>query len=91
MFSVTRRIQKLNKNEKIHTQSTYSTKKSKQSINRSWHRCCLGNKKLIMRNIELSESDCMFVHYALKQYAMQTEDLDVEDQKGIREIAAKFK
>ncbi len=44
-----------------------------------------------MRNINLSESDCMFVHYALKQYAMQTEDLDSEDQIEIRKIAAKFK
>jgi hypothetical protein len=44
-----------------------------------------------MRNIELNESDCMFVHYALKQYAMQTEDLDSEDQIEIRKIAAKFK
>ncbi len=44
-----------------------------------------------MRNINLSESDCMFVHYALKQYAMQTEDLDKEDQVEIRKIAAKFK
>ncbi len=44
-----------------------------------------------MRNINLSESDCMFVHYALKQYAMQTEDLDNEDQVEIRKIAAKFK
>ena len=44
-----------------------------------------------MRNINLSESDCMFIHYALKQYAMQTEDLDNEDQVEIRKIAAKFK
>ena len=44
-----------------------------------------------MRNINLSESDCIFVHYALKQYAMQTEDLDNEDQVEIRKIAAKFK
>ncbi len=44
-----------------------------------------------MRNIKLTESDCLFIHYALRQYAMQTEDLDNEDQIEIREIAAKFK
>jgi len=44
-----------------------------------------------MRNIKLTDSDCLFIHYALRQYAMQTEDLDNEDQVEIREIAAKFK
>ena len=44
-----------------------------------------------MRNIKLTDSDCLFIHYALRQYAMQTEDLDNEDQIEIREIAAKFK
>lgn len=33
-----------------------------------------------MRSINLSRSNCMFVPYVLKQYAMQTEDLDNEDQ-----------
>ncbi len=44
-----------------------------------------------MRNIKLTDSDCLFIHYALRQYAMQTEDLDNEDQIEIREIANKFK
>ena len=44
-----------------------------------------------MRNIKLTDSDCLFIHYALRQYAMQTGDLDDEDQIEIREIAAKFK
>ena len=44
-----------------------------------------------MRNIKLTDGDCLFIHYALRQYAMQTEDLDNEDQIEIREIAAKFK
>ena len=44
-----------------------------------------------MKNINLSESDCIFIHYALKQYAIQTENLDKDDRKEIYEVANKFK
>ena len=44
-----------------------------------------------MRNIKLTESDCIFIHYALKQYAVQNENLDKEDRQEIYEIANKFK
>lgn len=44
-----------------------------------------------MRTIKLTESDAIFVHYALKAYAMYTENLDEQDKKEIREVAAKFK
>jgi len=44
-----------------------------------------------MRNIELNESDCTFVHYVLRMYANQTANLDENDKQEIREVAAKFK
>ncbi len=44
-----------------------------------------------MRNIELTESDCSFVHYVLRMYATQTANLDYQDKSEIREVAAKFK
>ena len=44
-----------------------------------------------MRNIELTENDCTFVHYVLRMYANQTEGLDYDDKQEIREVAAKFK
>ena len=44
-----------------------------------------------MRKIELSESDCTFVHYALKYYANHTDGLDLEDRYEIYEVANKFK
>ena len=44
-----------------------------------------------MRNIELTESDCIFVHYVLRMYATQTANLDNQDKSEIREGAAKFK
>ncbi len=44
-----------------------------------------------MRNIELTESDCSFVHYVLRMYATQTANLDNQDKSEIREVAAKFK
>jgi hypothetical protein len=44
-----------------------------------------------MRNIELTESDCIFVHYVLRMYANQTAGLDNQDKSEIREVAAKFK
>ena len=44
-----------------------------------------------MRNIELTESDCIFVHYVLRMYATQTANLDNQDKSEIREVAAKFK
>ena len=45
-----------------------------------------------MRNINLSESDCMFIHYALKQYAsLNINNLDKDDKQEIYEVANKFK
>jgi len=45
-----------------------------------------------MRNIELTESDCIFIHYALKQYAsLNINNLDKDDRQEIYEVAAKFK
>lgn len=44
-----------------------------------------------MRNIKLTENDCIFVHYVLRMYAQQTPGLDQEDKDEIREVAAKFK
>ena len=44
-----------------------------------------------MQTIKLTENDCIFVHYVLRQYAQQTPGLDQEDKTQIREVAAKFK
>ena len=44
-----------------------------------------------MRNIKLTENDCIFVHYVLRMYAQQTPGLDQQDKDEIREVAAKFK
>lgn len=44
-----------------------------------------------MRNIELTDSDCTFVHYVLRMYAQQTPGLDQQDRLEIREVATKFK
>ena len=44
-----------------------------------------------MKNIKLTENDCIFVHYVLRMYAQQTAGLDQEDKDEIREVAAKFK
>ncbi len=44
-----------------------------------------------MRNIQLTENDCTFVHYVLRMYASQTSGLDNQDKVEIREVAAKFK
>jgi hypothetical protein len=44
-----------------------------------------------MRNIKLTDGDCTFVHYALKQYANTNDNLDHEDKQGIYEVANKFK
>ncbi len=43
-----------------------------------------------MKKVELTESDCIFVHHVLRMYASKTEGLDDEDKAGIREVAAKF-
>jgi hypothetical protein len=51
----------------------------------------LNTKISNMRNIELTESDCSFVHYVLRMYATQTANLDDQDKSEIREVAAKFK
>ena len=44
-----------------------------------------------MKNIKLTENDCIFVHYVLRMYAQQTPGLNQEDKDEIREVAAKFK
>ena len=44
-----------------------------------------------MKNIKLTESDCTFVHYVLRMYANQTENLDQDDKQEIYEVANKFK
>ena len=44
-----------------------------------------------MKNIKLTDNDCIFVHYVLRMYAQQTPGLDQEDKDEIREVAAKFK
>ena len=44
-----------------------------------------------MRNIKLTENDCIFVHYVLRMYAQQTPGLDSDDKEEIREVANKFK
>ena len=44
-----------------------------------------------MKNIKLTENDCVFVHYVLRMYANQTEGLDSDDKSEIYEVAAKFK
>ena len=44
-----------------------------------------------MKNIKLTENDCIFVHYVLRMYANQTPGLDSEDKSEILEVAAKFK
>ena len=44
-----------------------------------------------MRTIKLTDGDCTFVHYVLRMYASQTANLNENDKKEIREVAAKFK
>ena len=44
-----------------------------------------------MRNINLTENDCTFVHYVLRQYAQATPSLDSEDREEIYKVASKFK
>jgi hypothetical protein len=44
-----------------------------------------------MKNIKLTENDCVFVHYVLRMYANQTEGLDYDDKQEIYEVANKFK
>ena len=44
-----------------------------------------------MKTIKLTESDAIFVHYALRMYAQQTPGLDSEDKAEIKIVAAKFK
>ena len=44
-----------------------------------------------MRNINLTDNDCTFVHYVLCMYAQQTPGLDSDDKAEIKEVAAKFK
>jgi hypothetical protein len=41
-----------------------------------------------MKSIKLTESDAIFVHYVLRQYADQTEGLDSEDKVEIYDVAA---
>jgi len=44
-----------------------------------------------IKTLKLTENDCTFVHYVLRQYAQQTPGLEQEDKDEIREVAAKFK
>ena len=44
-----------------------------------------------MRTIKITNGDCTFVHYVLRMYANHTANLDENDKKEIREVAAKFK
>ena len=44
-----------------------------------------------MRNINLTDSDCSFVHYVLRMYAKTTPNLDNEDKYEIYKVADKFK
>lgn len=44
-----------------------------------------------MRNIQLSESDCTFIHYTLRMYAKTNPNLEPEDKAEIYDIASKFK
>lgn len=44
-----------------------------------------------MRNIKLTDTDCTFIHYALRQYANTNDNLDREDRLEIYEVANKFK
>ena len=44
-----------------------------------------------MKTIKLTESDCVFIHYVLRQYAGQTLSLSPNDKQEIREIAEKFR
>ena len=44
-----------------------------------------------MRNIKLTESNCIFIHYALRMYAKQNTSIGLSDKSEIRKLAAKFK
>jgi hypothetical protein len=44
-----------------------------------------------MRTIKLTDGDCTFVHYVLRMYASQTDNLDQDDKEEIYEVANKFK
>ena len=44
-----------------------------------------------MRNIKLTDSDCIFIYYVLKAYANNNDNLDREDKLEIYEVANKFK
>ena len=44
-----------------------------------------------MRSINLTESDCAFVHYVLRMYAKTNPNLEPEDKAEIYDVASKFK
>ena len=44
-----------------------------------------------MRNIKLTEGECIFIHYMLRRYAKTTEELNQDDRQEIYEVANKFK
>lgn len=44
-----------------------------------------------MRTLKLTENDCTFVHYVLKYYANNNDNLDSDDKDEIYEVANKFK
>jgi len=43
------------------------------------------------KSINLSESDCTFVHYVLRMYAKTTPGLEQYEKEEIYHIASKFK
>ena len=43
-----------------------------------------------MRNIKLTETECISVQHILKYFAHQNQLLDEEDKEGIRKLANKF-
>lgn len=44
-----------------------------------------------MKSINLTESDCTFIHYTLRMYAKTNPHLDNEDKYEIYKVADKFK
>ena len=42
-----------------------------------------------MEKVELTENDCIFVHYVLRMYAQQTPGLSEGEKEDINEVAAK--
>jgi hypothetical protein len=47
-------------------------------------------KNKTMKNIKLTETECISVQHILKYFAHQNQLLDEEDKEGIRKLANKF-